>query len=78
MTASLHAQLPDYGRNIAIDGSDMPVYANGQRFVSKGGRERADSEFSDQDASWAIAARSAPGRAADSMATRLMPLSARH
>lgn len=52
MTASLHAQLPDYGRDIAIDGSDMPAYANGQRFVSKGGRERADSEFSDQDASW--------------------------
>ncbi len=52
VTASLHAQLPELGRNIAIDGSDMPAYANGQRFVSKGGRERADSEFSDQDASW--------------------------
>jgi len=52
VTASLHAQLPEYGRNIAIDGSDMPAYANGQRFVSKGGRERADSEFSDPDASW--------------------------
>jgi hypothetical protein len=50
VTASLHAQLPELGRNIAIDGSDMP--ANGQRFVSKGGRERAGSEFSDQDASW--------------------------
>jgi len=35
-----------------FDGSDMPAYANGQRFVSKGGRERADSEFSDPDASW--------------------------
>jgi len=52
VTASLHAQLPELGRNIAIDGSDMPAYANGQRFVSKGGRERADSEFSDPDASW--------------------------
>jgi hypothetical protein len=52
VTASLHAQLPELGRNVAIDGSDMPAYANGQRFVSKGGRERADSEFSDQDASW--------------------------
>lgn len=51
VTASLHAQLPELGRNIAIDGSDMPAYANGQRFVSKGGRERADSEFSDPDAS---------------------------
>jgi hypothetical protein len=47
VTAGLSAQRPEYGRNIAIDGSDMPAYANGQRFVSKGGRERADSEFSD-------------------------------
>jgi hypothetical protein len=52
VTASLHAHMPELGRNVAIDGSDMPAYANGQRFVSKGGRERADSEFSDQDASW--------------------------
>jgi hypothetical protein len=50
VTAGLSAQLPEYGRNIAIDGSDMPAYANGQRFVSNGGRERADSEFSDPDA----------------------------
>jgi hypothetical protein len=52
VTAGLSAELPEYGRNIAVDGSDMPAYANGQRFVSKGGRERADSEFSDPDASW--------------------------
>jgi hypothetical protein len=52
VTGSLREQLPELGRNIAIDGSDMPAYANGQRFVSNGGRERADSEFSDQDASW--------------------------
>jgi hypothetical protein len=52
VTAAVSEQLPEYGRNIAIDGSDMPAYANGQRFVSNGGRERADSEFSDQDASW--------------------------
>jgi hypothetical protein len=52
VTTSLHAQLLELGRNIAIDGSDMSAYANGQRFVSKGGRERADSEFSDPDASW--------------------------
>jgi hypothetical protein len=52
VTASLHEQLPEYGQNVAIDGSDMPAYANGQRYVSKGGRERADSEFSDADASW--------------------------
>jgi hypothetical protein len=40
------------GENIAIDGSDLPAYANGQRFVSKNGRERAASEYSDPDASW--------------------------
>src|ERR1035437_9547513 len=43
---------PGMGENITIDGSDMPAYANGQRFVSKGGRERGNEEFSDPDASW--------------------------
>jgi hypothetical protein len=52
VVAGLHAQHPDMGQNIAVDGSDMPAYANGQRFVSRGGRERADSELSDQEASW--------------------------
>jgi hypothetical protein len=52
VTASLHARLPEYGRNIAIDGSDMRDYSNGQRFVSKGGRERAADEYADPDASW--------------------------
>ncbi len=50
VAASLRANLPDYGRDVAIDASDMPAYANGQRFVSKGGRER--ERFSDPDASW--------------------------
>src|SRR5438309_2046586 len=36
---------PNLGENVAIDASDMPAYANGQRFVSKGGRERSDDEF---------------------------------
>lgn len=40
------------GWDVAIDASDMPAYANGQRFVSNGGRERSDDEFSDPDASW--------------------------
>jgi IS5 family transposase len=40
------------GENVAIDGSDLPAYANGQRFVSKGGRERGLEEYSDPDASW--------------------------
>jgi transposase len=52
VTAGLSAQLPEYGRNIAIDGSDMPAYANGQRYVSKGGRKRAADEYADPDASW--------------------------
>lgn len=43
---------PGMGESIAIDGSDLPAYANGQRFVSKNGRERAASEYSDPDASW--------------------------
>ncbi len=43
---------PGMGENIAIDGSDLPAYANGQRFASKNGRERKLSEYSDPDASW--------------------------
>jgi hypothetical protein len=43
---------PLLGWDVAIDASDMPAYANGQRFVSNGGRERSDDEFSDPDASW--------------------------
>jgi IS5 family transposase len=38
------------GADVAIDASDLPAYANGQRYVSKGGRER--ERFSDPDASW--------------------------
>jgi hypothetical protein len=50
--AELRRQRPDLGRDLAIDASDLPAYANGQRFVSKGGRERAEEEYSDPDASW--------------------------
>jgi hypothetical protein len=50
VTASLRAQTPEYGRGVAIDASDLPAYADGQRYVSKGGRER--ERFSDPDASW--------------------------
>jgi transposase len=48
----LKRRNPVLGWDVAIDASDMPAYANGQRFVSNGGRERLDSEFSDPDASW--------------------------
>jgi transposase len=47
----LRAKLPTYGRDLAIDASDMPAYANGQRYVSKG----SDVErnwHTDPDASW--------------------------
>jgi IS5 family transposase len=50
--AALKKRNPVLGWDVAIDASDMPAYANGQRFVSKDGRERSDDEFSDPDASW--------------------------
>src|SRR5436190_11085454 len=48
--ASLREQYPTIGRDVAIDASDMPAFANGQRYVSQGGKER--EWFSDPDASW--------------------------
>lgn len=48
--AGLRKKLPSYGRDLAIDASDMPAYANGQRYVSKGGKER--ERYSDPDATW--------------------------
>ncbi|MEX1141556.1 MAG: transposase [Thermoleophilaceae bacterium] len=50
VTDGLRGKLKGYGDDVAIDASDMPAYANGQRYVSKGGRER--ERFSDPDASW--------------------------
>jgi hypothetical protein len=46
----LRDENPGMGENIAIDGSDLPAYANGQRFLSKHGPER--ERYSDPDASW--------------------------
>lgn len=46
----LRSKMPTYGTDLAIDASDMPAYANGQRFLSKGGKER--ERYSDRDASW--------------------------
>jgi hypothetical protein len=48
--ASLRAAYPAIGQDVAIDASDMPAFANGQRYVSQGGPER--ERFSDPDASW--------------------------
>ena len=46
----LRAERPEFGRDLAIDASDMPAYANGQRYLSKNGPER--KRYSDPDASW--------------------------
>jgi hypothetical protein len=50
VSASLHEQMPDLGSTVAIDASDLPAYANGQRYLYKGGPER--KTYSDPDASW--------------------------
>jgi hypothetical protein len=63
VVAALREQYPDFGRDVAIDASDLPAFANGQRYVSNGGKER--ERFSDPDASWghrsAISTRSGGG-----------------
>ena len=46
----LREQMPDLGSTVALDGSDLPAYANGQRFLRKGGPLRR--KYSDPDASW--------------------------
>lgn len=50
--AALKKRKPEMGEVVAIDGSDLPAFANGQRFVSKNGRERKPEEYADPDASW--------------------------
>ncbi|HET7445165.1 MAG TPA: transposase [Solirubrobacterales bacterium] len=51
VVAGLKAKLPSYGTDLAIDASDMPAYANGQRYVSKGS-ETERNWHTDPDASW--------------------------
>ncbi len=46
----LKKRNPLLGWDVAIDASDMPAYANGQRYRYKSGPER--KMFSDPDASW--------------------------
>jgi len=50
LAASLRDHYPDMGTEVAIDASDMPAYANGQRYIYNGGPER--QTYSDPDASW--------------------------
>jgi Transposase DDE domain/Transposase domain (DUF772) len=47
----LRSKVPTYGTDLAIDASDMPAYANGQRYVSKGS-EVERNWHTDPDASW--------------------------
>lgn len=47
----VHYAYPEYGMTVAIDGSDLPAYANGQKYVSNKSKiER--KRFSDPDATW--------------------------
>src|SRR3954453_24071159 len=50
LAASLREHQPDMGHEVAIDASDMPAYANGQKFLYKDGPER--QTYSDPEASW--------------------------
>jgi hypothetical protein len=47
---SLQAEFPGIGEDVAIDASDLPAFANGQRYLYKDGPER--ERYSDPDASW--------------------------
>lgn len=49
---ALRSKNHQIGQDIAIDASDMPAYANGQRFKYNKGPERSPDEYSDPDASW--------------------------
>jgi Transposase DDE domain len=49
--AALHGLKPEMGQTIAIDGSDLPAYANGHKHVgNKNGPLR--TRFADPDAGW--------------------------
>ena len=50
IAAALREQHPDLGRDVAIDASDLPAFANGQRYLYNHGPER--QSYSDPDASW--------------------------
>jgi len=47
---SLQAEVPGIGEEVAIDGTDLAAFANGQRTLWKNGPER--KRYSDPDASW--------------------------
>ncbi|MFL6150467.1 MAG: transposase [Pseudonocardiaceae bacterium] len=47
--AGLREAIPDLGANVAIDGSDLPAYANGMRDLPNG---KPRDHYADPDASW--------------------------
>ena len=47
--AGLHEAIPDLATNLAIDGSDLPAYANGFRDLPNG---KPRDHYADPDASW--------------------------
>ena len=66
--ATLHAARPEMGKTVAIDGSDLPAYGNGQRYVSRGGALR--KRFSDLTPHGVTGHRSPPALAAGTTDTR--------
>jgi DDE family transposase len=50
VVGALKKANPLLGWDVAIDASDLPAYANGQRYLSKNGPER--EKYSDPDATW--------------------------
>ena len=48
--AALREAKPEMGKTAAIDGSDLPAYANGHKYLYKNGPER--KRFADPDAGW--------------------------
>ena len=46
----LRATDPELGADVAVDSTDIPAYANGQKYRYRGGPER--TSWSDPDASW--------------------------
>ena len=47
---TLGEQQPGLGKDVSIDSTDLPAYANGQKYRYKGGPER--EAFSDPNATW--------------------------
>ena len=47
--SALQERLPDMGTDLAIDGSDLPAYANGHRDLPNG---KPREHYADPDASW--------------------------